>query len=137
MKAEKLIINWEKQDLSQVFSVNWQTGDVIVSSTQNIVTITYDTTELCWVTDAETIEDNTILIWDNSQSASNKSIVWNNWIVYDSATTQETILELSSSEVYPNYDLVEAWGNAAWLYRIVWGDQYFFPWEWFGGGVPK
>lgn len=35
-----------------------------------IVVITHDTTENCWVTDAETIEDNTILIWDNTNNSS-------------------------------------------------------------------
>ena len=32
MKATKLIINWEEQALSQVYSVNWQTGDVRINT---------------------------------------------------------------------------------------------------------
>lgn len=33
MKATKLIINWEEQQLSNVMSVNWQTGYVTVDTT--------------------------------------------------------------------------------------------------------
>lgn len=57
MKAQKLIINWEEQNLSQVFSVNWQTGDVTVNSTPWVTYIVYDYGNNCYAVDEWDFKD--------------------------------------------------------------------------------
>ena len=105
MKAEvdALLLGLRQSLETQINSVSNRVT-ALENAQQKIVTITCDITEACWVSSAETIEDNTILIWDNTDNNSANDITYP--VFYGSPLTQ--MLQLEGTDIYPELTEVPA-----------------------------
>lgn len=124
MKAQKLIINWEEQDLSQVFSVNWQTGDVIIPITPWVSPVDWDVNEWHFVLqDGFELGDGVICVFSWPEWT---PIVWN---IYD--TQWNVCFEIA--QTMPALAKIDGGQGATWMIKNVftWSsyEQMFFPWQ--------
>lgn len=120
MKAQKLIINWEKQDLSQVFSVNWQTGDVTVNCWLWFAEILWDDDYQERILSEWELEENTVCFFNSPSSL--VSVIYHTNIY---ASDWETMIG-NISNVLPD-NTISFGSVTTWLLKIINGEMVFFP----------